>query len=335
MLRRALRTQEFGVGLAVLLLSALIGAVNPAFFSVGNLFDLLRSATVVLLFALGALVVIASGGIDVSFTAVAVFALYATVRILNGLGFEGPIIVAFLLAAAIGLGLGLINGTLIALFRLPTLIVTLGTQSLFRGFLLFFIGSTIVRDIPASMTAFARSSLVTLTAPNGALVSLHVAVLLPLVAAVLTWLLLTYTMAGRSIYALGGAPEAAERAGFSVRRTKLLIYAFVGLLAGVAGMTYGSLNRQANPFDLVGSELDVIAAVVLGGASISGGRGSVLGTVLGVALITIINNSLILVGIPSVWQRVVIGLVIILGTGVSAYQGRAAERRPAVGAASS
>lgn len=333
MLRRAVRTQEFAVGLTVVLLALLIGAINPVFFSVGNLFDLLRSGTVVLLFALGALVVIASGGIDVSFTAVAVFALYSTVKILNGAAYEGGILLPFLLAAAIGAGLGLINGLLIALFKLPTLIVTLGTQSLFRGFLLFFVGATIIRDIPDAMTGFARSSLLTLTAPSGALVSLHVAVLLPLVACVATWLLLTYTMVGRSIYALGGAPEAAERAGFNIRRTQILIYVFVGLLAGVAGMTYGSLNRQANPFDLVGSELDVIAAVVLGGAAITGGRGSVLGTVLGVALITIINNSLILVGIPSAWQRVVIGSIIIVGTGISAYQSRSAERRVAVSGA--
>jgi simple sugar transport system permease protein len=332
MLQRLLRTQEFVVGLTVVGLALLIGLINPVFFSVGNLFDLLRSATVVWLFALGVLVVIASGGIDVSFTAVAVFALYSSVRILNGIDYGGNMLLPFALAGLIGMLLGLINGLLIALFRLPTLIVTLGTQSLFRGFLLFFIGAVIIRDIPPTMTDFARSSLLTLTAPNGARISLHVAVLLPLALAVLTSLMLRYTMLGRSIYAFGGAPEAAERAGFNIRRLQLFIYAYVGLLSGVAGMTYGALNRQANPFDLVGSELDVIAAVVLGGAAITGGRGTVIGTLLGVLLIVMINNSLILVGIPSVWQRVVIGAVIIIGTGVSAWQSRNAERRVVAGA---
>ena len=326
MVRRTIRTQEFALGLTVIALSLLIGAINPVFFSVANLFDLLRSATVEMLFALGVLVVIASGGIDVSFTAVAIFALYASVRLLNGMDYDGGMALPYLLAASIGVALGLINGLFIALFKLPTLIVTLGTQSLFRGFLLFFIGAVIIRDIPDGMTEFARSSLLTITAPNGALVSLHVAAPLPLVAAIITGLLLKYTMLGRSIYALGGAPEAAERAGFNIRRTQLFIYAFVGLLSGIAGMTYGALNRQANPFDLVGTELDVIAAVVLGGAAITGGRGSVIGTLLGVMLIVIVNNSLILVGIPSVWQRVVIGAIIIIGTGVSAYQIRRLEQ---------
>ncbi|MCG8350724.1 MAG: ABC transporter permease [Chloroflexales bacterium] len=326
MVRRTIRTQEFALGLTVIALSLLISAINPVFFSVANLFDLLRSATVEMLFALGVLVVIASGGIDVSFTAVAIFALYASVRLLNGMDYDGGMALPYLLAASIGVALGLINGLFIALFKLPTLIVTLGTQSLFRGFLLFFIGAVIIRDIPDGMTEFARSSLLTITAPNGALVSLHVAAPLPLVAAIITGLLLKYTMLGRSIYALGGAPEAAERAGFNIRRTQLFIYAFVGLLSGIAGMTYGALNRQANPFDLVGTELDVIAAVVLGGAAITGGRGSVIGTLLGVMLIVIVNNSLILVGIPSVWQRVVIGAIIIIGTGVSAYQSRRLEQ---------
>jgi simple sugar transport system permease protein len=102
------------------------------------------------------------------------------------------------------------------------------------------------------------------------------------------------------------------------------------LLAGIAGMIYGSLNRQANPQDLVGSELSVIAAVVLGGAQISGGRGTVIGTLLGVALVIIMNNSLILVGVPSVWQRVVIGAIILVGTGVPALQAQRAARRAAI-----
>lgn len=326
MLRHAVRTQEGAVGLTVVLLALLIGVVNPAFFSVANLFDLLRSMTVEVLFALGVLIVIASGGIDVSFTAVAITALYSSVRLLNGLEYTGDMWLPYLLAALIGGGLGLLNGLLIALFRLPPLIVTLGTQSLFRGFLLFFVGSIIIRDLPEAMNTFARTNLVTLTMANGTLASLHSAVLLPVVVAFVTWLVLRYTLPGRSIYALGGAPESAERVGFHVKRTQVVIYVFVGVLAGIAGMTYGVLNRQANPFDLVGSELDVIAAVVLGGASITGGRGSVLGTLLGVALITLITNSLILIGIPSTWQRVVVGAIILVGTGISAYQSRASER---------
>ncbi len=115
----------------------------------------------------------------------------------------------------------------------------------------------------------------------------------------LVWLLLDFTMLGRGIYALGGSREAAERAGFNIRRIQYFIYGTVGLLAGIAGIIYASLNRQANPQELVGTELNVIAAVVLGGASLTGGRGTVIGSLLGVALVVIMNNSLVLIGVPS------------------------------------
>jgi simple sugar transport system permease protein len=134
-------------------------------------------------------------------------------------------------------------------------------------------------------------------------------------------------MLGRSIYALGGSREAAERAGFNVPRIQYFIYAFVGLLSGIAGMTFGSMARQANPQDLVGTELSVIAAVVLGGAQLTGGHGTVIGTILGVILVTIANNSLILIGVPTAWQRVVIGIIILIGTGLPAIQARRAGNR--------
>jgi simple sugar transport system permease protein len=333
MLKKLFRQNEYLVALTIIMLSAIIGFINPIFFSVGNLFDLLRSSIVMGIFAMGVLIVIVSGGIDVSFTAIAVFSLYVTVRLLTAIGFDGPIIVAFAIAAVIGLLLGLINAFFISKFNLPTLIVTLGTLSLYRGFLLFVVGSYLIRDIPASMTAFSRSTLVTLTTPNGALTSLHSAVILLVITVVLVWLLLTYTMLGRGIYAMGGAHEAAERAGFNITRIQFFIYGFVGFLSGIAGLTYGAMNRQANPFDIVGGELDVIAAVVLGGAQLTGGRGTVVGTLLGVALVVIMNNSLILVGIPSIWQKVVIGIIIIIGTGIPAYQNRQASRRLTLSAA--
>ncbi len=309
------------IGLTIIALCLLIGFLNPTFFTIGNFFDLLRSTIVIGIFAMGVLIVIISGGIDVSFTAIAVFSLYSTVKILLAVAPDAPIWVAFIIAALIGLGLGLINAFFIARFKLPTLIVTLGTLSMFHGFLLFAIGNQIIRDIPPSMTAFARTNLVVVQLERG-VANLHPAIFITLALAFLVWLLLDYTMLGRGIYALGGAREAAERAGFNISRIEYAIYSFVGLLSGIAGMTFGALNRQANPQDIVGTELNVIAAVVLGGAQLTGGRGTVLGTLLGVALVVIMNNSLILIGVPSVWQRVVIGLIILIGTGIPAIQDR-------------
>lgn len=322
---RILRRNETLVAVTIVGLSLVIGLRNPTFFTIGNVFDLLRSSIVMGIFAMGALIVIVSGGIDVSFTAIGIFALYSTVKLLKAYMPDAPIAVGFLLAAIIGLSLGLINAFFIAQFKLPTLIVTLGTLGMFHGFLLFAIGNQIIRDVPPSMTAFARSALVRIPLERG-VANLHPAILIAVVVIVFVWWLLRYTMLGRGIYALGGAREAAERAGFNVTRTQYFIYAFVGLLSGIAGMTFGSLARQANPQDLVGTELNVIAAVVLGGAQLTGGRGTVIGSLLGVILVVIANNSLILIGVPTVWQRVVIGLIILIGTGLPAIQARRASR---------
>lgn len=325
-MKQLLRRNESLVAITIIGMVLLIGLNNPTFFSLGNIFTLLRSSIVTGIFAMGVLIVLISGGIDVSFTAIGVFALYATTKLMLAYMPDAPILVGFIIAATIGLFLGLINAFFIARFKLPTLIVTLGTMSLFHGFLLFVIGNQIIRDVPPAMTAFARSTLLKIPMQRGT-ANLHPAVIMTLLIAIGVWLLLKYTMLGRGIYALGGAPEAAERAGFNVIRIQYFIYAFVGFLSGIAGMTFGSMARQANPQDIIGSELNVIAAVVLGGASLVGGRGTVIGALLGVILVVIANNSLILVGVPTVWQRVVIGAIILIGTGIPAIQDRRAGKR--------
>ena len=139
--------------------------------------------------------------------------------------------------------------------------------------------------------------------------------------------MLKSTMFGRGIYAIGGDPEAARRAGFPVVRIQIVLYVLVGMMAAIGGVMNVILSRNANPQDLVGNELDIIAAVVLGGASIFGGRGSVLGTVLGVLLVQLINNSLLLMGVPTAWQRAAVGLLLIVGVGIQALSARRASRR--------
>ena len=325
-MKRLLSRNETLVAITIIGLSLIIGFNNPVFFSVGNLFTLLRTSVVTGILAMGVLIVIISGGIDVSFTAIAVFGLYVAVKMMKGFMPDAPIWVGFAIASLVGLGLGLINAFFIAHYRLPTLIVTLGTLSMFHGFLLFAIGNEIIRDVPPALTQFARSAIVRIPLERGQ-ANLHPAILITVAAIVVTWLLLNFTMLGRGIYALGGSREAAERAGFNVNRIQYFIYGFVGFLSGIAGMTFGALARQANPQDIVGMELNVIAAVVLGGAQLTGGYGTVLGTVLGVILVILANNSLILIGVPTVWQRVVIGLIILVGTGIPAIQARRAGKR--------
>lgn len=317
-LSRILHRNEFYLAATLVVLAAVIAMVNPAFLSLSNLFDLCKSSTVLGIFALGVLIVLLSGGIDISFTAIAAVSMYVTSQILLAASYTGPVIVAFVLAGGLGLLLGLFNAFFISCYRLPTLIVTLGSASVFRGFLLAFIGTKIVTSLPAGMVEFSKRSLFAATSPGGETIGLSTSFLLFIAAAAVVWVLLRYTMLGKGIYALGGNPGAAARAGFNITRLQFFIYGFVGFLSGVAGLIHACMMRNANPFDLVGTELVVIAAVVLGGASITGGRGTVIGTLLGVFLLVMINNSLILLGVPSYWQKVLVGLVIIISTGITA-----------------
>lgn len=321
MIKKLLTKNEFFVALVIIGLCLLIGSINPVFFTVGNLFDLVRNSVVMGIFSLGVLIVIISGGIDVSFTAVAAFSMFVTAKILVPFNYQGSILLPFAMSATIGILLGLLNAVFISRFKLPTMIVTLGTQSVIRGFMLAFIGAMEITNLPPAMIAFSRSALVTVQQGRFKY-GLHSSIIILAVLALLVWFILRKTMLGRGIYALGGDQAAAERAGFNVRAIQFFIYAFVGFLAGVGGIVHSSLVRTARPFDLVGSELSVIAAVVLGGARITGGRGSVIGALLGVVLIVIMNTSLILLGVSSFWQRVVLGLLILAGTGIPAYQAK-------------
>lgn len=316
-------------GLLVVVILVVVVAMafaSPAFFTANTFFALVRSSMVPLIFGLGVLIVLISGGIDVSFAAIAIFSAYASVKWISEAGGDPGPLAVFALAMAVGALLGLLNGVVIARFRLPTLIVTLGTQSIFKGVLIAFIGSQYISATrqPQSVNDLSRLHLVDV--PGGGY--LHFMIVPVVIATLLVSLLLRRTVFGRSIYAIGGDTEAARRVGIRVVRTQIVLYVLVGALAAFGGVLHVILGRNANPQSLVGTELDIIAAVVLGGASIFGGRGSVLGTVLGVVLVQLINNNLVLLGIPSTWQRAAVGVLLLLGVGVQAIAATRARRRP-------
>ena len=303
-------------------LCIVIGVANPAFLTLVNLFDVLKNCVTPGILAMGVLVVLISGSIDISFPAIAAFSMYVTCRLAQNIDLADHIVVLLFCSAAIGCLLGSMNAGLVHLFGLPALIVTLGTGSMIRGGLLAFVGTRIISNIPHSMVSFSRLSWLDVHGANGERSGLPPSVPLFLFLAIVTHLVLTRTTLGRGIYALGGAPESARRIGFNIARIQMFVYGFVGLLSGLAGILHASKMRNANPFDLAGLELTVIAAVVLGGASITGGRGSVPGTILGVALLVVLGNSLLLVGLPSEWHQVVTGLAILFSTGITAWRGR-------------
>lgn len=325
--RGVLTRNETLVALVIVAFCAVATLSDPNFLSVTTLSDLLRASIVLGILAVAAMLVLVSGGIDVSFTAVAVSAMYMTTTWTLAAWPEMPWPLIFLMSVGIGACLGAINGLFIAGFGLPTLIVTLGTLSVFRGFLLTFVGSQRISDLPPEMRGFSRLMIARGTTEGGSFYALPWAFAGLVLAVVLTWFILQRTMLGRSIYALGGSVENARRIGINVRRTQFFVYAYVGALAGLAGIIHGAMSRMADPFSLVGQELSVIAAVVLGGARLIGGYGTLTGTLLGVALIVLVQNSLIVIGIPSTWQSVTIGVLILVGTGVPAWQARRAAMR--------
>lgn len=317
LLRRLRGANNEGVLVAVIIVVVIAMSLSsPAFLTPGTFFGLVRSSLVPLIFALGVLLVMISGGIDVSFPAIAIFAAYTTISWSSQASFDPTLVGIFVIAIVVGALWGLLNGIVIARFRLPTLIVTLGTQGIIKGILLTYIGSAYISAsrLPASVAQASDAHLVDIPGAG----YLHAMMIPVLVIVVAVWWMLKYTTFGRSIYAIGGDIEAARRVGIPVVRTQVMLYVLVGALAAVGGVIFVILGKNANPQALVGTELDIIAAVVLGGASIFGGRGSVFGTVLGVVLVQLINNNLVLIGIPSTWQRAAVGVLLLVGVSVQA-----------------
>ena len=315
----------------VILAFCLVGTLaDPNFLSLPTLMDLLRAGIVLGILAVGVLVVLISGGIDVSTTSLAIMALYVTTLLAQSLLPELGWPLAFLIAILVGAALGAVNGIFIAGFRLPTLIVTLGTLSVFRGVLLTFVGDDLISNLPRGMRDFSRAMMIRGENADGSFYSLPWAFAFLVGVVVLTWFLLYRTMLGRQVFGIGGSLESARRIGIPVRRVQFLVFVYVGALAGLAGIIHASLARVANPQDLLlNQQLSVLAAVVLGGARLEGGTGTLTGTLLGVALIVLVSNSLIVLGIPNTFQSIAIGLLILLGTGLPAFQERRAARRAA------
>jgi simple sugar transport system permease protein len=307
----AQRPSVFTLALIVLV-CLVVGAINPNFFQLPVLFDIVRACTVLGLFALGVLIVLAAGGIDVSFAAIAALTMYSITKLVLNYFPDTHIAVLLVAGAASGAVLGVLNGLLVHWLKAPSLIVTIGTQYLYRGILLTFVGTVFFMNVPAPMDAFGKLALWRFDTPQGLHVVLPATVLVLAAAAVLTWWLLNRTLIGRAVYAIGGSLAIAERLGYNLRTVHIFVFAYAGFLSGLAGIVHVSSTRLANPFDLVGNELDVIAAVILGGARITGGSGTVGGTLLGVVLVTLINNVLILAGVPSTWQKVIIGAFILV-----------------------
>ncbi|MCC2593980.1 ABC transporter permease [Tessaracoccus sp. OS52] len=332
--QKLVRSNEFYLLIVIIVLAVVIEARSGQFFTANNLVDLANAMVVPGLFAVGTYMVLVSGGLDVSFPALASLAVYAVTSGLVDNGYDGAVWLPFVLVIVVGAVLGALNGVFAARLAIPTLIITLGTANVFKGIMQGALESVQIPTLPPSMAEFGRATLfVARNSESGLTSSMPVAFLLLVAVVAIAFFVMRFTMFGRGVYAIGGDENSAVRAGFKVRRIKFWLYVMAGVIAALGGLVRTSMMGQMHPTNLLGMEIMVIAAVVLGGVAITGGTGSLTGTMLGTLLIVMVQNSMILVGVPTYWQRVALGVLIIVGTGISAVQLTRRRRRNRIVAA--
>jgi len=296
------------VGLIVV--SILMGFASENFFSASNILNVLRQVSINAILAVGMTMVILTGGIDLSVGAVMALAGTICAGLMVNMGMPGSVgLVGGLL---VGLSLGLFNGLLVAWGRMPAIIVTLATMGIARGLGLIYSGGYPISGLPSWISWFGI----------GRVGDIPVPVILMVIIYIVAWVLLERTPFGRHVYAIGGNETAARLSGVKTQRIKLAVYTISGLTAALAAVILTGRLMSGQPNAGVGFELDAIAAVVMGGTAIAGGRGLIFGTLIGAILLGILNNGLNLVGINPYLQDVIKGFIILLAI----YIGRG-ERR--------
>ncbi len=315
---RLSRKHETWLLLVTVTLAAALSIISPAFFTLRNAQDLITANAFTSILAAGLLLVLISGGIDISFTATATVAQYIAMTVANAhnVGWIGVIVIA----SAAGIALGLVNAVLIHVFRVPSIIATLGTLNAFYGLLVFVTRGNYIYTLPDWFDS--GINLFEFRDAEQNYYSLNFQMIASVLVLGIAWFILRRTRLGRQIIAFGGNHEAAERIGLPILRIQLFVYGWMGWCAGIASLAQAQLAQSIAPTVLVGRELDVLAAVVLGGASLAGGVGSVLGTVLGLTLVAILQNGLILAGVSSYWSDFATGVVILIAVSATARRVR-------------
>ena len=327
-MKKIFKKNEFYVFLIIILFSIIIQLKSGQFFTSNNMVDLARSLIVPGMLASALFMVIVSGNIDVSFPYTAMLCMYAVTKLMQIMDYQGSPFWFFILAGIIGAFLGAINGILAAWLKLPTLIITLGTCTVYLGFTQGVLKSSVISALPKSLALMTKDHLFSVRdAVSGLGSSMPISIFFLIFTLLITGFLMRYTMLGRGIYAVGGDAVAAKRVGFPVVAIQIFVFTFMGFIAGITGLTQVTLSGmcQINFFD--GYEMMIIASVVLGGARITGGSGTVVGTFGGVVLMKLISNNLILLGIPTNWSKLTTGILIIAGVFASSYKVILSEKR--------
>jgi ribose transport system permease protein len=316
-IRSLIAARETGVLLALLVICVFLTFTTDSFLTVRNLLNVGRQISLLGIMAVGMTFVLVSKEVDLSVGSVyAISGLVAGMLIVRG----SPLIPALIVGLSLGSAIGAVNGLLSTYGRLPSFIATLGMLSVVRGAALLI---TDGQPVTVDATRGARPEVVDQFYALGQAQLLgFVPILLVffIIVAAFAWFVLAKTTFGFRVYAVGGSDKAARLSGIRVFETKILTFALMGFLSGLAGilslafLPSGQAGRTG-----IGLELDVIAAAIVGGASLSGGEGTILGTILGVLIIGILRNGLVLLSISPFWQTTVIGLVIIAAVGLDKW----------------
>lgn len=313
-LPRPVSGQEIVLIGVIVLLWVLLGLFTPGFLTLGSVRPLLSNVAPIAIMGVGMTFVIIAAGIDISIAAMLMVCAVVAAKLM--VNYDISLLAALVVAMAVGGVLGLLNGVLIAVGRVHPVIITFGTANIFLFIGLRIFDSKVVNNLPPTLAPLGRGE-------AGRLLGIPISFLLMLIIAAAAWWYLRYAAGGRHLYAIGSDATAARMAGIPVQRRTVFTYLLTGLLVGLAAcIVIANGTQSLAPTVGRGLELQVIAAVVIGGTSIIGGRGSVLGTVLGAILVQTVTSGVIQIGWPSQLALAFVGLAIIIAVGADLLQQR-------------
>jgi simple sugar transport system permease protein len=316
------RRPELWLLLVILLVGGLFSVTARGFLTWPNVIDLLETYSVQAIIAMGLFVVLVSGGIDISFAATASVAQYSAALLATRLGLPAPVVIVS--GLAVGTVLGCVNALLVYHLRITSIIATISMMSVTFSLLMYFSGGRSIYDLPDWWTN--RITFYRVELASGDIVRITLPIVVMAAVALITWAIMARASIGRQIYAMGGNPEAARRIGANIGLLTFFAYGYLGFVAALGGMLQAHRVGESVPNAMVNTELAVLSAAVLGGASLSGGIGTVPGVLLGIVLLAMLQNGLNLLGVSSYFFQIVIGITILLSTSVTVISSRRGRR---------
>ena len=308
-LKKITKSPIFGISTILLIMCVVLSIITDTFLNDSNIISVIRQFSFVSIMAIGELTVILTGAIDLSVGSVFAFSSVISAMALAA-GISLPL--ALLIGLIVAMAMGFINGLLVTKVHLPAFIATLGMMSIARG-----LAYAVTQGFPVSIKSDGFKYI-----GQGYIGIVPIPVVLLIVIAIIVSIFLNKTVAGRQIYAVGGNEEGSRVSGIKTDRIKITVFTISGCLAGISGIATAARLGVAQSTAGMGSELDAIAAVIIGGASVNGGSGKVSGTILGAAIMGVLKNALVLLSVSAYWQEAIVGCVIIIAVSMDQFRHR-------------